>query len=74
MISLNPKKLFFGLNEVKLLGHKYGVRSYPTRVEGIQHLTFSPNKMEIQSFFGKINFIKKFIMKFLKLPNPFNPC
>jgi hypothetical protein len=38
-ISLNPKKILFGLEEGKLLGHiisKDGIKIDPSRIEAIQ--------------------------------------
>eukprot|EP00253_Pinus_taeda_P028012 PITA_28012 len=52
------------MEEGKLLGHiisKYGIRIDPIRVEVIQQLDFPRNKKEIQSFNGKINFLRRFI-------------
>ena len=63
-LSLNPKKTVFGLQEGKLLGHiisKKGIRIDPQRVEGIIQITHPRNIKELQSFIGKINFLRRFI-------------
>eukprot|EP00253_Pinus_taeda_P021019 PITA_21019 len=52
------------MSEGKLLGHiisKDGIRIDPARVEAIQQLEQPRNKKEIQSFNGKLNFLRRFI-------------
>ncbi len=63
-LSLNPKKSLFAMEEGKLLGHiisKYGIRIDPTRVQAIQQIDLPQNKKEIQSFNGKMNFLRCFV-------------
>jgi hypothetical protein len=60
-ISLNPKKSLFAMQEGKLLGYIVmveGVRIDPSRVEAIQDLSILRSKKEVQSFLGKINFLR----------------
>ena len=69
-ISLNPKKSQFALNEGKLLGHiisAEGLNIDSVRVEAIQKLSIPRSKRDIQSFLGKINFVRIFIPKFSEL-------
>eukprot|EP00253_Pinus_taeda_P033072 PITA_33072 len=69
-ISVNPKKSQFDLNEGKLLGHimsTTGVQIDPERVKEIQALTIPRSKKDIQSFLGKINFVRRFIPNFAEL-------
>ena len=69
-ISLNPKKSQFSLREGKLLGHIVsveGVKIDPVRVEAIHKLSIPRSKKDIQSFLGKINFVRRFIPIFSKL-------
>jgi hypothetical protein len=50
-----------------LLGHivsAEGVRIDPSRVEVIQALSISRSKKEVQSFLGKINFLRRFVPNF----------
>lgn len=64
VISLNPKKIIFGLEEGKLLGHiisKEGIRIDPNRVETILKIDPPRNKKEVQSFIGRINFLRRCI-------------
>jgi hypothetical protein len=66
-ISLNPKKSLFAMQEGKLLGHIVsvkGVRIDLSRVEAIQALSVSRSKKEVQSFLGKINFLRRFVPNF----------
>jgi hypothetical protein len=71
-LSLNPKKSLFTMKEGKLLGHivsSEGVRIDPSRVEAIQALSFPRSKKEVQSFLGKINFLRRFVSNFVELVN-----
>jgi hypothetical protein len=69
-ISLNPKKSLFGLEEGKLLGHmisKDGIKIDPSRIKAIQKLEHPRNIKELQSFIGKINFLRRFIPNLAEL-------
>jgi hypothetical protein len=69
-LSLNPKKYLFFMKEGHFLGHIMsveGVRIDPSRVEAIQTLSFPRYKKEVQSFLGKINFLRRFISNFVDL-------
>jgi hypothetical protein len=63
-ISLNPKKSNFGMQEGKLLGHvisKEGIKIDPNRVEAILKIGTPRSKKEVQSFLGRVNFLRRFI-------------
>jgi hypothetical protein len=69
-LSLNPKKSSFSMKEGKLLGHivsAEGVRIDPSRVEAIQTLSLPRSKKEVQTFLGKINFLRRFVSNFAEL-------
>jgi hypothetical protein len=69
-LSLNPKKSHFSMQEGKLLGHivsKDGIRIDPKRVEAIQTISLPRNKKEIQSFLGRINFLRRFMPNFVEI-------
>jgi ribonuclease HI len=69
-LSLNPKKSLFSMKEGKLLGHivsAEGVRIDPSRVEAIQTLSLPRSKKEVQSFLGKINFLRRFVSNFVEM-------
>ena len=64
-ISLNPKKSHFSLEEGKLLGHiisKDKISIDLGRVESIEQIVIPRSKKEIQSFIGKVNFLRRFIL------------
>ena len=54
----------FGLQEGKLLGHiisEEGIKIDPKRIDGILQINHPRNIKELQSFIGKINFLRRFI-------------
>jgi SNF2 family DNA or RNA helicase len=66
-LLLNPKKSHFVVQEGKLHGHivsKEGVKIDPQHVEEIKVINLQRNKQEIQSFLGKIIFLRRFIPNF----------
>jgi ribonuclease HI len=72
-ISLNPKKSVFGIDEGKLLGHvasQGGVSIDPERVQSIKDVRPPANKKALQSFLGKINFIRRFVPNFAERIKP----
>jgi hypothetical protein len=72
-ISLNPKKYVFGIDEGKLLGHVAspgGVSIDPERVQSIKDVRPPVNKKALQSFLGKINFIRRFVPNFAERIKP----
>ena len=74
-ISLNPKVSTFGIDEGKLLGHivsKEGIRIDPERAQAINIIAAPHNVASLQSFFGKIKFIQRFIPNLAELAKPLN--
>jgi hypothetical protein len=72
-ISLNPRKSHFPMPEGKLLGHIIsagGIKIDPKRVEAIQEIAIPRNKKSIQSFIGRINFLRRFVPKFVEIIRP----
>ena len=70
VLSLNPKKSLFSMQEGKLLGHivsPQGIKIDPMGVEAIQKINYPINKKKVQSFLGKINFIRRFIPRFAEI-------
>ena len=58
-ISLNPKKSFFSMKEGKMLGYiisQEGIRIYLNTVEVINKIELPRNKVEVQSFLGRVIF------------------
>jgi hypothetical protein len=66
-IYLNPKKYYFSMHEGKILCHfvsEGGIKIDTARVEAIQKIDIPRNKKAIQSFIGRINFLRRFIPNF----------
>ena len=60
----------FGLQEGKLLGHiisEEGIKIDPKRIDGILQINHPRNIKELQSFIGKINFLRRFIPNLAEL-------
>jgi hypothetical protein len=69
-LSLNLKKSLFTMKEGKLSGHivsAEGVRIDSNRVEAILTLALPRSKKEVQSFLGKVNFLRRFLSNFVEL-------
>jgi hypothetical protein len=74
-ISLNPKKCLFAVSEGKLLGHivsKEGIYIDPERVKSINELSPPTSRKGVQSFFGKINFVRRFVPDYATIVKPIN--
>jgi len=74
-ISLNPKKCIFGVTEGKLLGHvisEQGISIDPDWIQAILKIPPLATKKELKSYFGKINFVRKFITGFPEIAQPLN--
>jgi hypothetical protein len=72
-ISLNPKKTIFNVKEGKLLGHiisQAGICIDPERIKFTTQLSLPHNKKAMQSFFGQINFVRKFTLDFMETIKP----
>jgi hypothetical protein len=72
-MSLNPTKSIFNVTSGKLLGHivSYsGISIDPERIIVIKNLLIPTSKKEIQSFMGKINFVRRFIPDFSSMVKP----
>ena len=69
-ISLNPKKCIFAMEEGTLLGvviSPKGITIDPRRIEAIKEIVLPHNKKAMQSFLGKINFMRRFISDFVEI-------
>ena len=72
-ISLNPKKSKFAIDEgtfLKLVISPDGIIIYPRSIEAIKIITPPHNKKTMQSFLGKINFVRRFISDFTEIVKP----
>lgn len=72
-VSLNPRKCTFGVTKGKFLGHiisKVGVKIDPERVAEIDKFPKPKHVKGIQLFFGQVNFLRRFITKFVEISRP----
>jgi hypothetical protein len=70
---LNPKKFFFEIDKGKLLGHiasEWGIFIDLERVQSIKDVHLPTNNKSLQSFFGKIIFIQRFVPNFVERIKP----
>lgn len=67
---MNPKKSVFAVTEGKLQGYilyREGIVIDHERIETIMRIQSLANKKAMQSFFGKLNFIRKFVSGFVEI-------
>ena len=72
-ISFNPKKSIFVVMQGKLLGFivsKEGMIIDQERTEAISKIDFPNSQKEMQSFLGKINFVRIFVPNFAQVVKP----
>jgi hypothetical protein len=72
-MSLNLAKSIFGVSWGKLLGHIFKDSSISIDLERvcvIQNLPPPATKKDMQSFMGKINFVRRFIHEFSRMVKP----
>ena len=72
-MSLNLAKSIFGVSWGKLLGHIFKDSSISIDLERvcvIQNLPPPTTKKDMQSFMGKINFVRRFIHEFFRMVKP----
>ena len=72
-ISLNPKKSIFAMEEGTLLRFVIspeGITIDPGRIEATKAIVLPHNKKAMQSFLGKINFVRRFIFDFAAIVKP----
>jgi hypothetical protein len=72
-MSLNPKKSIFAVEKGKLLGfivYKDGMIIDPERTQAIAKLPPPSSKKSMQSFLGKINFVRMFVSRFSEIVRP----
>jgi len=72
-VSLNPEKNKFVVLEGILLGNvisKDRISMDPERNKAIMQIPPPHNKNSMQSFFGKINFVRRFVLDFAEIVKP----
>ena len=70
---MNPKKSIFPITEGKLLGFivsKYGMIIDPEISKAIAKIGLPSSKKSMQSFLGKINFVRIFIPNVAQIVRP----
>ena len=70
---LNPNKSIFSIEEGTLLGfviYPYGITIDLRRIEVIKIIVAMHNKKTMQSFLGKINFVRRFVFYFSEIVEP----
>jgi hypothetical protein len=74
-VSLNPNNFVFVVTQGKILGHivcKKGIYIDPERVKSINELNPPSYKKVFQSFFGNINFVRRFVPDYASIVKPAN--
>jgi hypothetical protein len=74
-IYLNLKKCMFSILGGKLLGHivsKERIYIDPGRVKAINDLNPPTSRKGVQSFFGKIKFVQRFVLNYATIFKPIN--
>jgi hypothetical protein len=72
-ISLNPQKIVFVVDEGRILGFKvskHGMKIVPERTKTISKILPPHNKNAMQSFLGRINFVRIFFPRFFETTKP----
>jgi hypothetical protein len=75
VVSLNQKKCLFFVTQGKLLGHivcKEGIYIELERLKGVNELNAPSSQKGVQSFFGNINFVQRFVLDYASIVNPIN--
>jgi len=74
-VSLNPKKSFCIVTQGKLLVHivcKEGICIDTKRIKAINDLKPPTSKKGVQSFFSKIDFVRRFVPDYASIVKPIN--
>ena len=72
-VSVSPRKCVFSTNQGKLLGNivsKDGLTIDPEKTKAILALSLPSHKKGLQSFLGRINFVRKFIPNLATMVKP----
>ena len=75
-LTMNPNKCAFGVLAGQFLGfmvHERGIEVGQKSIKAIDEAVPPTTKTELQSFLGKINFIRRFISNLSKRVLPFSP-
>jgi hypothetical protein len=75
-LKMNPLKCAFGVSAGKFLGfiiHEHGIEIDPKRVESMKKVKAPTCKKELQSFLGKLNYLRQFISNLSGKVKAFTP-
>nr|KYP45445.1 Transposon Ty3-I Gag-Pol polyprotein [Cajanus cajan] len=75
-LNMNPLKFAFGVTTRKFLGfivHQKGIEVDKNKTKAIMETRPPPNKKELQSLMGKINFLRRFISNLSGKTKVFSP-
>jgi hypothetical protein len=75
-LKMKPHKCAFGVSAGKFLGfiiHEHGIEIDPDRIKSIQNVGPLTCKLEMQKFFGKINYLRRFISNLAEKINALTP-
>ena len=72
-LKLNPAKCTFGTTSGKLLGFvvsRRGIEEDPNKIQEIQNLPPPYTQREVRGFFGRLNYISRFISQMMAKCDP----
>jgi hypothetical protein len=75
-LKMNPRKCAFGVSAGKFLGfimHEHGIEIDPDRIKSILNVGPPTCKIEMQKFFGKVNYLWRFISNLVGKIDAFTP-
>ena len=75
-LKMNPLKCAFGVLASKFLGflvHQHGIDVDPIRASAIATMKFPTTHKELKSFFGKLSYIRRFILGLAVVTSTFAP-
>jgi hypothetical protein len=75
-LKMNPLKCAFGASAGKFLGfmiYEHGIEIDPRKVEAIKKVNAPTCKKELQSFLGKVNYLRRIILKLSGKVKAFTP-
>ena len=72
-MRLNPEKSQFMQSQITYLGHTltaHGISPSPDKVEAMMQVKPPTSVLELQSFIGSANYVRKFVPKFASIMAP----
>jgi hypothetical protein len=75
-LKMNPRKCAFRVSAGKFLGfviHEHGIEIDPDRIKSIRNVELPTCKVEVQKFFGKVNYLRRFISNLAGRIDAFTP-